>query len=79
VGPKAILDLSKPEVASYVEAELTRIVDTYHLDLYRLDYNPFATFEGPSTDRYGFKESNYWRYYEAFYGLLSVSTQNIRT
>ena len=70
VGPKAILDLSKPEVAAYVEAELTRIIDTYHLDLYRLDYNPFSTFEGPFTERYGFRESNYWRYYEAFYGLF---------
>jgi alpha-galactosidase len=70
VGPKAILDLAKPEVAAYVESQLTRIIDKYSLDLYRLDYNPFATFEGPSTERYGFRESNYWRYYEAFYGLM---------
>ena len=70
VGPKAILDLSKPEVAAYVESELTRIIERYKLDMYRLDYNPFATFDGPSTERSGFRENNYWRYYEAFYGLF---------
>lgn len=70
VGPKAILDLTKPEVAAYVESELTRIIDRYKLDLYRLDFNPMGTKEGPFTDRHGFKENNYWRYYEAFYALF---------
>ena len=28
------------------------------------------TKEGPSTQRDGFTENNYWRYYEAFYGLF---------
>jgi alpha-galactosidase len=70
VGPKAILDLSKPEVAAYVESELTRIIERYKLDLYRLDFNPFATYEGPITERHGFRESHYWRYYEAFYGIF---------
>jgi alpha-galactosidase len=70
VGPKAILDLSKPEVAAYVESELTRIIERYKLDLYRLDFNPFATYEGPITERQGFRESHYWRYYEAFYGMF---------
>ena len=37
---RAILDLTKPEVAAYVESELTRLIDRYKLDLYRLDYNP---------------------------------------
>lgn len=70
VGPRAILNLTKPEVAAYVESELTRIIEQYKLDLYRLDYNPFGTYEGPSTEHSGFTENNYWRYYEAFYGLF---------
>ena len=70
VGPRAILNLTKPEVAAYVESELTRLIERYKLDLYRLDYNPFSTDEGPSTERHGFTENNYWRYYEAFYGLF---------
>ncbi|HPD29947.1 MAG TPA: alpha-galactosidase [Phycisphaerae bacterium] len=70
VGPRAILDLTKPEVAAYVESELARLIDQYKLDLYRLDYNPLPTSEGPSATRHGFTEDNYWRYYEAFYGLF---------
>jgi alpha-galactosidase len=70
VGPRAILDLTKPEVAAYAESELIRIIDQYKLDLYRLDYNPLPMTEGPSTPRGGFTEDNYWRYYEAFYGLI---------
>ncbi len=70
IGPKAVLNLTKPEVAAYVESELSRIIERYKLDLYRLDYNPMPTNEGPSTKREGFDENNYWRYYEAFYGLM---------
>ena len=70
IGPRAILDLTRPEVAAYVESELTRLIEQYKLDLYRLDYNPFATNEGPSSERHGFIENNYWRYYEAFYSIF---------
>jgi len=70
IGPKGILNLTKPEVADYAETELCRIIEQYKLDLYRLDYNPFFTYEGPSTSRDGFTENNYWRYYEAFYGMF---------
>ncbi len=69
-GPKNILDLGRREVAEYVEGELTRLIETYHLDLFRLDYNPLFTLEGPSTERWGYDENNYWRYYEAFYSMF---------
>lgn len=69
IGPKGILDLTRPEVAAYAESELSRIIEQYRLDLWRLDYNPFFTFDGTRTQRDGYLESNYWRYYEAFYGL----------
>ncbi|UCD36988.1 MAG: alpha-galactosidase [Fidelibacterota bacterium] len=70
IMPKGILNLTKPEVANYVESELCRIIDQYSLDLYRLDYNPIFTGEGPSTPRDGFMENNYWRYYEVFYAIF---------
>jgi len=69
LGPKGILNLTKPEVADWMEVEICRIIEQYQPDLYRLDYNPLFTYAGPESDRDGFRESNYWRYYEAFYGI----------
>lgn len=39
------------------------------LDLLRIDYNPYFTFDGSVTERAGITENNYWRYYEVFYDL----------
>jgi len=69
-GPKNVLDLTKPEVAEYVEGQLRGLIEGHDLDLFRLDYNPLFTHEGPSTERYGQEENNYWRYYEAFYAIF---------
>jgi len=69
ICPKGILNLTKPEVAAWMEAEICRIIDEYQPDLYRLDYNPGSTGEGPETSRDGFTENNHWRYYEAVYGI----------
>jgi alpha-galactosidase len=68
-GPRNILDLTIPAAASWMEAEICRLIERYQLDLYRLDYNPGFTHDGPATLRHGIPESNYWRYYEAFYDL----------
>lgn len=66
--PYPILDLSRPEVAEYLESELTKMIDKYKLDLLRVDYNvPSAVpFEGKSNVRDGIAENNFWRYYESF-------------
>ncbi len=70
IGPHSVLTLSNPEAAAYAESEVNRIITDYGLDLYRIDYNPIYTYEGASTDRDGVQENNYWRYYEAFYGIV---------
>ncbi len=70
-GPRDILKLSVPEAAAWMESEVVRLIETYKLDLYRLDYNPHYTYEGPDTVRDGIVENNYWRYYEAFYDLYA--------
>ena len=70
IGPSGILNLTRPEVAEYVESELVRLIEGYELDLFRLDYNPLFTYEGPTTHRDGFVENNYWRYYSAFYTIF---------
>ncbi|MBI4585310.1 MAG: alpha-galactosidase [Planctomycetes bacterium] len=67
IGPSKIINLNIPEAAAYVEAEISRVIEAYDLDLYRLDYNP--GFQFTETPRDGFMENNCWRYYEAFYGI----------
>src|SRR5690606_15687745 len=47
------LDVTKPEVAEWMEAEIVRIIERYDLDLYRLDYN-INIWEGGQTERDGF-------------------------
>jgi alpha-galactosidase len=63
------LDLSKPEVAEWVENEIARLVERYRLDLFRIDYNE-SPGEGGYNLRHGLVENNLWRYYENWYGIL---------
>jgi alpha-galactosidase len=63
------LDLSKPEVALYVEDTIIGLIERYQLDCYRLDYN-ISTGEGGDAERCGFRENVLWRYYDAFYGVF---------
>jgi alpha-galactosidase len=59
------LDLSKPEVAAWCEAELNRLIDRYKLDMYRIDHNHCMEPMG-NREVGGFTEDSGWRYYEAF-------------
>jgi alpha-galactosidase len=68
-GPHDVLNLTIPEAAAWMESEIVRLIEAYGLDLYRLDYNPGFTYDGPFTARDGLAECNYWRYYEAFYAI----------
>jgi alpha-galactosidase len=68
-GPKNVLKLTVPEAAAWTESEIRRLIEQYGLDLYRVDYNPSFTYDGPTTERDGIVENNYWRYYEVFYDL----------
>jgi alpha-galactosidase len=63
------LDLSKPEVARYVEDTIIGLVEKYHLDCFRLDYN-ISVGEGGEAERGGFTENVIWRYYDALYGIF---------
>ena len=73
-GPQDVLDLTKPEVAVYMESELSRVIETHKFDLYRHEFIPASTIPGQnmfthewfSTSRHGFMENSYWRYYEAY-------------
>ena len=63
-----LIDISKPEVAAWMEAEIVRVIEENQLDFFRLDNN---THPGPglATTRGGFVENGYWRYYETLYGI----------
>ncbi len=71
-APYPVLNLSQPEVASYMEETLAGMIERFHLDLFRLDFNtPSADrFEGKSNDRNGLAENNFLRYYDQFYSIF---------
>ena len=63
------LDLSRPEVAGYLEDTLAGLIERYRLDCFRLDYN-ISVGEGGEAQRGGYTESVLWRYYDALYGIF---------
>jgi alpha-galactosidase len=63
------LDLSRNDVAQWVEDELARLVERYQLDLYRIDYNE-SPLEGGYNKRHGIDENTLWRYYENWYRII---------
>ena len=70
IGPGTVLKMNQPEVSDYVESELMELIEKYDVDLYRLDHNKGSLFEGTTTERDGYVENDYWRYYQAFYGMM---------
>jgi alpha-galactosidase len=63
------LDLSKPEVAAWVEGEIERLIRQYKLDMFRLDHN-HGMGQGGTREHQGFIENTLWLYYEALYGIF---------
>lgn len=63
------LNLAIPQAAAYAKSEFIDIIERFQLDIYRHDQNGCFGGEGSETMRDGFLENDYWRYYEAFYGI----------
>jgi len=59
------LDLANPEVENFCYSEISRMVEQYKLDMYRLDHN-HNTGLGGTREVNGFTENTSWHYYEAF-------------
>jgi alpha-galactosidase len=70
IGPGNVLKMNRPEVAAHVESALIGIIEDYDIDLLRLDHNKASIMEGSTTEKDGYVENDYWRYYEAFYGMM---------
>jgi alpha-galactosidase len=63
-----LMDLTNPEVAKWMEEQISRVIEDNGLEFFRLDHN---THPGPGlrTLRDGFAENGYWRYYDALYAI----------
>jgi alpha-galactosidase len=64
-----VVNLTKPAAADYYAKEVSKVIDYYHLDLYRHDFNSCAgegCASNPTTIRNNFLESDYWRHFETF-------------
>ena len=63
-----MLDLTRPEVAQWMEEQIAHVIADNNLDFFRLDYNTHPGI-GLRTLRDGYVENGYWRYYEAQYAI----------
>ncbi len=63
------LDLSKPEVAAWMESQIADLIDRFDLDLFRLDYNTVA-FEGGNRVVDGIVENTLWRHSEVLFSIM---------
>lgn len=61
-----MLDLTKPEVAEWVENQIERVIVDNDLDFFRLDYNEHGTGRCAIDN---FAESHFWRYYDELYAI----------
>jgi alpha-galactosidase len=68
--PYALIDLTKPAAADFVERQSEEMIDRYKVDLFRLDYNPGFDGEMGQSTRDGIDENLYWRYYENTYRIF---------
>lgn len=68
-GLGGMIDLTRPEVAHWMEGEIDRLIVEHELDLFRLDYNVGNIGAGAYSEQSGFIENAYWRYYEAVYDI----------
>ena len=63
------IDVTQPDAVAYVEEELHRQIEEYDLDLIRVAYDTYFTFDGTVAERHGMPENSYWRQMEAAKGI----------
>ena len=64
------LDITRPEVAAWMESEILRLIEEHELDMFRLDYNVIPVYAGGEAQRDGWLENVHWRRNEAFYRIF---------
>lgn len=63
------MDLSRPEVASWIESQIERLITQYKLDMFRIDHNHNIGLGG-TIKKHGYTENVLWRYYESLYQIF---------
>ena len=63
------LDLTQQPVAAWIESEIERLIETYQLDMFRIDHNHLIQPSGNRSYQ-GYAEDLTWRYYDALYGIF---------
>lgn len=64
------LDLSKPEVVAWIEAQITDVIGRYRLDMFRIDHNHYIE-QGGTRIVGGYVENVVWRYMENLYDMMA--------
>ena len=65
-----VIDMANPEAAAWVFSEVCRVIESYGVELFRLDYNVSAADSVCRRGPYG--ESAYLRYYDAVYRMFGA-------
>jgi alpha-galactosidase len=63
------LDLTQPAVVAFLESEIERIIQSYELDMFRIDHNHCLEPAG-NRQYHGITEDLTWRYYDCLYGMF---------
>jgi alpha-galactosidase len=66
---QTMLDFTNPEVVKFAEETLAGLIERYHLDTFRLDFNADMGRGGTQDIMDGFEENSSWRHYEALYAM----------
>lgn len=64
-----MLDISRPEVAKWMEEQIAKVIEENEIEFFRLDYNVGHIGRGGYVERDGYVENAYWRYYENLYAI----------
>ncbi len=67
-----VIDMANPEAAAWVYAEVCRVIETYGVELFRLDYNVDHRTSDCVIETDGVRESSYLRYYRALYDMFAA-------
>ena len=69
-GDDRLLDMTNPKAVLWAENELSRIIEEYGVELFRLDYNMQMDYILYREKRCGIPESNFLRYYKNVYAMF---------
>jgi len=70
-----VLDLSRPEVAEFVENSIKSLFDEHKADFFKIDYNTAVREHGENI-RGGTREGAAWRYVDALYAIFDRIAAN---